>query len=51
LIPVDSVPEIISGLYHYAWFVGFAVSGCVYYGLQKNLKNSSQITDRAMIGQ
>jgi len=51
LIPVDSVPEIISGLYHYAWFVGFAVSGCVYYGLQKHLKDSSQITDRALIGQ
>jgi NCS1 family nucleobase:cation symporter-1 len=36
LIPNDSVPSMISGLYHYAWFVGFIVSGTFYYLLQKN---------------
>lgn len=34
VIPQDSVPAFISGLYHYAWFVGFGVSASVYYGLQ-----------------
>jgi NCS1 family nucleobase:cation symporter-1 len=31
----DAVPTWLSGLYHYAWFVGFAVSGGVYYFLMK----------------
>ncbi|MCC6278988.1 MAG: NCS1 family nucleobase:cation symporter-1, partial [Saprospiraceae bacterium] len=30
LAPKDSVPLFIAGLYHYAWFVGFAVSFFVY---------------------
>jgi len=35
----DSVfPEWISGLYHYAWFVGFGISGIVYWILMKNKK-------------
>ncbi len=29
-------PEWISGLYHYAWFVGFGISGLVYWILMKN---------------
>jgi len=28
-------PEWISGLYHYAWFVGFGISGIVYYVLMR----------------
>jgi cytosine/uracil/thiamine/allantoin permease len=32
---VDLVPRFINGLYHYAWFVGFAVSGAVYWLLAK----------------
>ncbi|MFN3752930.1 NCS1 family nucleobase:cation symporter-1 [Flavobacterium sp.] len=28
-------PEWISSLYHYAWFVGFGISGLVYYILMK----------------
>lgn len=28
-------PEWISGLYHYAWFVGFGISGLVYYILMR----------------
>jgi NCS1 family nucleobase:cation symporter-1 len=35
ILPKDSVPSFVSGLYHYAWFVGFAVSGFVYFGLQR----------------
>ncbi|WP_333599133.1 NCS1 family nucleobase:cation symporter-1 [Flavobacterium sp.] len=31
-------PEWISGLYHYAWFVGFGISGIVYWVLMKNKK-------------
>lgn len=31
LLPAGSFPEWISGLYHYAWFVGFFVAGLVYY--------------------
>jgi NCS1 family nucleobase:cation symporter-1 len=31
-------PEWISGLYHYAWFVGFGISGLVYWILMKNKK-------------
>jgi len=34
-IPEESVPAIIRQLYHYAWFVGFGVSGSVYYGLTR----------------
>ena len=30
VIAADAVPAWISGLYNYAWFVGFAVSGIVY---------------------
>lgn len=41
LIPVDSVPAYISGLYHYAWFVGFAVSGLVYLFLQRRTQDFS----------
>jgi NCS1 family nucleobase:cation symporter-1 len=40
-IPNDSVPELISGLYHYAWFVGFIISAAVYYLLQKKHKSLS----------
>lgn len=31
-------PEWVSGLYHYAWFVGFGISGLVYWILMKNKK-------------
>ena len=30
VLPTESVPAAISGLYHYAWFVGFFLSGTVY---------------------
>ena len=34
-IGVDTVPHWVSGLYNYAWFVGFGVSGLVYWLLMK----------------
>ena len=36
LIAADAFPEWVNHLYNYAWFVGFAVSGVVYYLLMKN---------------
>jgi NCS1 family nucleobase:cation symporter-1 len=36
LIPADSVPEWIGHLYNYAWFVGFLVSGFIYWAMMKN---------------
>ncbi len=35
LVPKEYVPAFIAGLYHYAWFVGFAVSFFVYLLLMK----------------
>ncbi|HZI52146.1 MAG TPA: NCS1 family nucleobase:cation symporter-1 [Chitinophagaceae bacterium] len=35
VVSPDAFPEWISGLYHYAWFVGFFVSGAVYYAMMK----------------
>jgi NCS1 family nucleobase:cation symporter-1 len=35
IIAADSVPAFITNLYHYAWFVGFFVSGLVYAVLMK----------------
>jgi NCS1 family nucleobase:cation symporter-1 len=34
-IPEESIPLFIRQLYHYAWFVGFGVSGLSYYLLEK----------------
>ena len=34
--PADMFPNWILALYHYAWFVGFALSGVVYWLLMKN---------------
>ena len=35
VIPADVVPVWINGLYHYAWFVGFFVSGAVYLAMSR----------------
>jgi len=35
VLPADSFPDWILGLYHYAWFVGFGISGLVYWLLMK----------------
>jgi nucleobase:cation symporter-1, NCS1 family len=36
LVPPNCVPAFINGLYNYAWFIGFAVSGAVYFGLGRS---------------
>jgi len=38
----DAVWNWLSGLYHYAWFVGFFVSGLVYYFLMNNFNKIKQ---------
>ena len=35
VLPKDAVPMWLSGLYNYAWFVGFGVSSVVYWFLMK----------------
>ncbi len=35
LVRTEVVPPFINGLYHYAWFVGFALSGATYYLFSK----------------
>ena len=35
LVSTEAFPLWISNLYHYAWFVGFLVSGVIYYLLMK----------------
>jgi NCS1 family nucleobase:cation symporter-1 len=42
VVSADIFPAWISDLYHYAWFVGFFISGFVYWMLMKN--NSPQRT-------
>jgi len=32
----DVFPQWVSGLYHYAWFVGFGISSIIYWLLMKN---------------
>lgn len=36
LMPADTVPVWIGHLYNYAWFVGFLVSGFIYWAMMKN---------------
>ena len=38
LVPVAAVPAWIANLYHYAWFVGFFVSGIIYILLMRSVK-------------
>ena len=39
VVATENVPEWISGMYNYAWFVGFAVSFFTYILLSKNNKS------------
>jgi len=39
LISTNSVPEWLTNLYHYGWFVGFFISALVYFILMKNKKS------------
>ena len=38
LVSPDAVPEWLTNLYHYGWFVGFFISALVYFFLMKNKK-------------
>jgi NCS1 family nucleobase:cation symporter-1 len=44
LVSAEAFPEWISGLYHYAWFVGFFVSGIVYYIIMRRKEDSTNFT-------
>ncbi|MBI3883390.1 MAG: hypothetical protein HY305_04025 [Sphingobacteriales bacterium] len=44
LISADVFPEWISDLYHYAWFVGFIISGLIYLLLMRNNSASAIVT-------
>lgn len=39
VLPADMFPDWILGLYNYAWFVGFALSGFVYWLLMRKYKD------------
>lgn len=39
LVSTDLVPEWLTNLYHYGWFVGFFISALVYFFLMKNKKS------------
>jgi NCS1 family nucleobase:cation symporter-1 len=36
-VPKDAFWPWVSGLYHYAWFVGFGISGATYFALARKL--------------
>lgn len=38
VMPESTFPLWVGHLYHYAWFVGFFVSGILYYGMMRNVK-------------
>ena len=38
VISTDAVPDWLTNLYHYGWFVGFFISALVYFILMKNKK-------------
>jgi NCS1 family nucleobase:cation symporter-1 len=42
LLPASAVPQWIADLYHYAWFVGFFVSGLIYIAMMSSEKNQFQ---------
>jgi NCS1 family nucleobase:cation symporter-1 len=41
MVSASAFPEWVSNLYHYAWFVGFFISGIVYLVLMRNYKTVS----------
>jgi NCS1 family nucleobase:cation symporter-1 len=50
LIPARSVAGWIAGLYHYAWFLGFFVSGIIYLAFMRSYKiEASQIKDPSYV--
>lgn len=49
LVSANAFPVWISDLYHYAWFVGFFVSGIVYILLMRNYKTGTVNLDNKEI--
>ncbi len=49
LMAPGAVPGWIAGLYHYAWFVGFFVSGILYILLMRSSKTSIQNTQPSYV--
>jgi NCS1 family nucleobase:cation symporter-1 len=49
LIPADSVPLWIGHLYNYAWFVGFFVSGGVYFLMMKKENVPATIKENVIL--
>ncbi|MEJ7770173.1 MAG: NCS1 family nucleobase:cation symporter-1, partial [Chitinophagaceae bacterium] len=43
-IEAGAVWSWVAGIYHYAWFVGFAISGFTYYALMKKGKNFQKVS-------
>jgi NCS1 family nucleobase:cation symporter-1 len=46
IIDASVFPAWVNGLYHYAWFVGFAVSGVLYWTFMKSERSSVFASDR-----
>lgn len=46
VIDTTSVPKWIAHLYHYAWFVGFAVSSGIYFFLMKNANEATALNSK-----
>lgn len=49
VIPKDAMPAWIPGLYHYAWFVGFFVSGILYMIFMRSYKRTIQTIKPAYV--
>jgi NCS1 family nucleobase:cation symporter-1 len=48
-IPADAVPAWITGLYHYAWFVGFFLSGILYMLFMGSAKQVVQLKETSYV--
>ena len=48
-ISKSAFPEWLTGLYHYAWFVGFLVSGCSYVFITRLRINKRETTENPLI--
>ncbi len=42
----DAMPYWVSHLYNYAWFVGFIVSGVIYFLLMRSQRKNYTITNQ-----
>jgi NCS1 family nucleobase:cation symporter-1 len=44
LVPPDTFPTIMTDLYHFAWFIGLAVSSLCYYALMRTHQDHAPIS-------